>query len=393
MDKNKENKEIWIFLSHSSEDFEKVRLIRNYLEEKKFRPLMFYLRCLNSEEEIYDLIKREIDARTRFILCDSANARASVWVKKEMDYISNKEEYRSYEVLDLSEPMETLQAQLDSYSNKTNVYISYAHSDIQLCDNIFQRLQKYDLRVLCDYDFLANGVSFEDEIKKNIQHAANNGFFVALCTTDYINSEFNVKELKYAKEMGANIIPIALSEYAYNYLQYKQDVVNPNSIVNLSAIPPTNNSDDVTDAILRIVLTIGARKTHADNFRIGKFLDKDEEESDKLYRKLLEEAENSMNPHALKFIGRCYEYGLGVNKDLTKALGYYSEYIHDPEINADNDKDFLNHVRELNEQVNKEYRSKKSESSKKLYFGALFREIYDYYKWLFGIKNKKSKTN
>ena len=50
-----EKKEIWIFLSHSSEDFNKVRKIRNYLEEKSYRPLMFYLKCLESDEEIYDL--------------------------------------------------------------------------------------------------------------------------------------------------------------------------------------------------------------------------------------------------------------------------------------------------------------------------------------------------
>lgn len=29
------DKEIWIFLSHSSADFDKVRLIRNYLEDAK----------------------------------------------------------------------------------------------------------------------------------------------------------------------------------------------------------------------------------------------------------------------------------------------------------------------------------------------------------------------
>lgn len=77
-----EKKEIWIFLSHSSEDFNKVRKIRNYLEVKSYRPLMFYLKCLESDEEIYDLITREIDVRTRFILCDSENARSSEWVKK-----------------------------------------------------------------------------------------------------------------------------------------------------------------------------------------------------------------------------------------------------------------------------------------------------------------------
>ena len=43
---NAEDKEIWIFLSHSNKDFAKVRLIRNYLEEHSLRPLMFYLKCV-----------------------------------------------------------------------------------------------------------------------------------------------------------------------------------------------------------------------------------------------------------------------------------------------------------------------------------------------------------
>lgn len=62
-------KEIWVFLSHSNEDYEKVRLVRNMLEEDGLRPIMFFLKCLNDEEEIDDLIKREIDCRTRCILC------------------------------------------------------------------------------------------------------------------------------------------------------------------------------------------------------------------------------------------------------------------------------------------------------------------------------------
>ena len=52
-----DDKEIWIFLSHSNKDFAKVRLIRNYLEEHSLRPLMFYLKCLSNDDEINDLIK------------------------------------------------------------------------------------------------------------------------------------------------------------------------------------------------------------------------------------------------------------------------------------------------------------------------------------------------
>lgn len=36
------NNEIWVFLSHSNKDYEKVRIVRNILEEHGFRPLMFF---------------------------------------------------------------------------------------------------------------------------------------------------------------------------------------------------------------------------------------------------------------------------------------------------------------------------------------------------------------
>lgn len=61
------NNEIWVFLSHSNKDYKKVRLVRNMLEEQALRPLMFFLHCLNDDDEIDSLIKREIDSRTRFI--------------------------------------------------------------------------------------------------------------------------------------------------------------------------------------------------------------------------------------------------------------------------------------------------------------------------------------
>lgn len=349
---NSDNKEIWIFLSHSSADFEKVRLIRNYLEEKSFRPLMFYLKCLDSDEETYNLITREIDVRTRFILCDSENARASEWVKREMDYITSKEPKRSYEILDMSKPIEDLKSQLDFYTNQTNIFISYARSDQQTSEYICNRLRKYDLKVLCDYEFLSDGSNFAETIKNKINHAANNGYFVVLCTNDYIKSEYCLYEMRYAKSIGANIIPIAIDEEAYHYLLYTQHIVNHRIVINLS----TNNdraslADDITDAILKKVLPIGARITYAENLRSGRFNDVDTNESEKQYKLLLRESEESQNPHALKFIGECYEYGLGVEKDLLMALNYYEEYIHAPEIKYHVDESFLSHVKELQEQL------------------------------------------
>ena len=52
-----ENNEIWVFLSHSNKDFEKVRRVRDMLENQHMRPLMFFLNCLTDDEEIDNLIK------------------------------------------------------------------------------------------------------------------------------------------------------------------------------------------------------------------------------------------------------------------------------------------------------------------------------------------------
>ena len=117
------NNEIWIFLSHSDKDYEKVRLVRNILEEEGLRPLMFFLLCLENEEEINDLIKREINCRTRFILCDSENAQASKWVQKEIEYIKSKDII--YERVDLNSPIDKIRRQLKHFARKTRLFVSY----------------------------------------------------------------------------------------------------------------------------------------------------------------------------------------------------------------------------------------------------------------------------
>ena len=82
----------WIFLSHSSEDIEKVRIIRNEFELYTHNPLAFHLRCLSDEtpekkRELDELIRREIDCREWFVFCESAASARSDYVKMEKDYI------------------------------------------------------------------------------------------------------------------------------------------------------------------------------------------------------------------------------------------------------------------------------------------------------------------
>src|SRR5262249_3730442 len=78
----------WIFLSHSNKDFEQVRAIRNELERRGHKPLMFFLKCLESDDaRLPELLKAEITARSWFILCDSPNAATSKWVQEEVAMI------------------------------------------------------------------------------------------------------------------------------------------------------------------------------------------------------------------------------------------------------------------------------------------------------------------
>ena len=82
----------WVFLSHSNKDFEKVREIRNELERQGRKPLMFFLKCLESgDARLTELLKQEIAARHWFILCDSPNAQASKWVQEEVAMIQAME--------------------------------------------------------------------------------------------------------------------------------------------------------------------------------------------------------------------------------------------------------------------------------------------------------------
>ena len=48
------NKQIWVFLSHSNKDYDRVKEVRNMLESMSFRPIMFYLLCLSDNDEVVE---------------------------------------------------------------------------------------------------------------------------------------------------------------------------------------------------------------------------------------------------------------------------------------------------------------------------------------------------
>src|SRR5262245_8191750 len=75
----------WIFVSHASDDLERAREVRNYLESKGASPLLFHLKALANPEEFWPIIEREIAARNFFLYCQSAIADKRDWVCRERE--------------------------------------------------------------------------------------------------------------------------------------------------------------------------------------------------------------------------------------------------------------------------------------------------------------------
>lgn len=188
------NNEIWVFLSHSNKDYDKVREVRNLLEEQNFRPLMFFLNCLNDDDEIDSLIKREIDSRKRFILCDSPNAKSSKWVQKEVEYIKSKQRY--YYTIDLDDTSDVIAQNILQFAGESTVYISCAHNDEQYYEQLKIMLQDdLGLRVFDYKKDLVVGEYWDNQLKSVIDRCQLNGYVIFLITDSFLKSQYGIKEL------------------------------------------------------------------------------------------------------------------------------------------------------------------------------------------------------
>jgi len=207
----------WIFLSHSTKDWDEVRLVRNLLEERGHKPLVFFLKCLTEHSELDELIRREIEARTWFLLCESDNARASSWVQTEVAYIKALQG-KYHEQVNLNEAIETQIERIDRLCKRVTAFLSYHRADRPHARRIGEALVKQDYSVWLDIEALAPGSNWEQEITSAIDRAVERGFVLVLLSTDSVQSEFVMHELRYALDKstraahGANIVPIMLND-------------------------------------------------------------------------------------------------------------------------------------------------------------------------------------
>ena len=207
----------WIFLSHSHRDLEEVRLVRNELEQKGHNPLMFFLKCLNDDSELDDLIKREIEARTWFLLCDSPNARRSRWVQKEIEMIMSLEG-KVYKTINLEDDFEEQLKEIQALEKRATIFFSYSFRDKEIALVIWDKLLENDFGVFQPDEF----ADIKTEFTRGLIEASKKGFFLVLLgsMTKYPNISERIKdEVDYARSLSfqKNIIAIMTEEQSEDF--------------------------------------------------------------------------------------------------------------------------------------------------------------------------------
>lgn len=207
------NDDLWVFVSHSTKDFEKVRILRNKMEEIGMRPLLFYLKCLKDKPEVLELLKREIEVRPRFLLCDSPNSRGSEFVDEEVRHIKSLN--RQYVTVDLNDES-SYDEKIRELKRRSQIFLSYSRQDYDLVRKLTIALQGVGFNVWIDVDNLSQGC-FQKQIMKAIIDSMDKGYFIPLISKSYLNREWCREELKGATLYNAElsdqrVIPVCIDE-------------------------------------------------------------------------------------------------------------------------------------------------------------------------------------
>ena len=217
-----------IFVSHSSKDWVKVREIRNFLEKEGHYPLLFHLKCIEDNHELNELLKREIDARNWFVLCDSQNARNSPYVSSEVKYIKNLND-KVVETIDLQENIEPQLHKLIRLSKRATVFISCNSYDSEIARSIYMSLLNHDFQVFLSLENIKIGEDYNEKVTAGIiDNAKSDGHFIQIFSkesgkSNTIKYEFELALHLALKSNKAHIVIISFVSLkkiilAYDYI-------------------------------------------------------------------------------------------------------------------------------------------------------------------------------
>ena len=328
------DKERWVFLSHSTKDFHTVRRLRNLMEDEGIYPLMLFLRCMNDEDELDSLIKREIESRTDFILCDSENARLSRWVQKEVKFI--KSLGRHYEVINVDnidqDPVKA-KTQIHQLSKKTTLIIAFDQEHEHLAYQMYNRLIKYSFKLLLAplYDTFEAKDAYEC-INGSLSELISKGF-VSVIVGDWISNpeDSTTKGLLSALEMDSMndthyLTPIVFEKRVYDLCSASGSIwmALSQSLISVCFTDVRYRVNDVVDSLLTKMLTPSSMIVYIETFRNNRGGKPDLFEAGRLTT-LLHRTAREDSAGDMAAIAKCYEKGWGREKDLRSAAHYYEK--------------------------------------------------------------------
>lgn len=218
----------YVFISHSFDEKQKAREIRNILEEEGYDAICFFLKCMTDKDELNELIKREIKAREWFVCAKSKRAEKSDWVKKECIH---RLEDRGVDVegLNTESPLEDLVGHEDIVvvNLEDDVSIGEALSplirdlrvniindsrDYEFSKNLADKLRQKDLQVTMFPNDIVAGEDYADNRERNIERAAKTGANILVLSNNSLNSMYVNRELSLALDSGSSVIPVCIDD-------------------------------------------------------------------------------------------------------------------------------------------------------------------------------------
>jgi hypothetical protein len=191
----------WIFVSHSTKDIEGVRRLRNELEERGAEPLLFFLKALDEQEELRTLLRREIDARHYFLLCDSVAARESPWVQEEREYVRSLSG-KHVTSLTLDADWQEQLVSIDAMLKSATAFLSYSHSDRDRVQPFADLLADHDLAVWTELQ-LQSGQNWQTAIEGVLRKAAEDGYLIAFLSRASLSSLWVAHEIAAFQQLAS----------------------------------------------------------------------------------------------------------------------------------------------------------------------------------------------
>lgn len=200
----------WIFVSHASDDIERVREVRNHLESQGASPLLFHLRALEAPEEFWPLIKREIAARNFFLYCESAVAATRDWVRREREAVAEVAKKRAVRIGSIRVDGPSLElGSLDAFLRYTRIFPSYARADTDRALPFLTALGDAGFSVQ-HFSDIPMAENWSEAITRAIEEAARDGWVLIFVSMAALNSPAVSHELHVAQRIGARCIPVLL---------------------------------------------------------------------------------------------------------------------------------------------------------------------------------------